>query len=608
MAALDTAAATPNALPWWERFVAALNFTPAAPAAPAAPAVAETPRVPRPTRVRATTSSARADGVGGAGTGVGSTTETGVARKPLATPLPIGGMAAPGRQTADAGGHPIGAILPPDDPASSWRMHQLDDEKLRHLSPSKLLAVLSEASPDVSRALYVFLRMSNAGWTITAKKPADAGAPEKTGETDHAAQAALRALLARLSILHGNVDVLFNRLFLTAWMRGAFFAELVFDANYAVVDLVAPDPITVRFRRERDPERGLVWRLGQMQSAETGWLSGASTGSGSAASTTASTATAAGKLLDKLPGATSSPGWPPGSGGGFVPLDYPTICYVPVDPFPGSPYGRALCTPAVFSSLFLLQLLHDLRRVVSQQGYPRLDVELVMEQLRLTMPPDDQDDPDAVRTWVSGSIKQVQDAMGSLKPEDTYVHTDVVKVNRPVGTVDSSSLGGIDAILKAVERMSTRALKAMPLSMGSVEGISEANATRQWELEVAGIKSFQHLCEGMLERLFGLALQMAGLPAVVEVRFAELRAAELLRDAQVETLRVKNAREKYNAGWITQDEASMDVTGHPAAEPEPRTAAINGDLAAQDSDNEAEQDAMASLDTNDGEPKEEEAG
>lgn len=320
-----------------------------------------------------------------------------------------------------------------------------------------------------------------------------------------------------------------NRLFVGAFLRGAFFAELVLDRRGRVpLDLVTPDPVTARFRRVDDPDRGPLWRLCQ------------------------------------------------GQGVHIVDLNRPTIMYVPVDPLPGSPYGRPLAAPALFSSLFLLGLLHDLRRVVAQQGYPRLDLAVSLERLMAAMPADLEADSEALKNWVAATISEVQTVFNGLQPDDAYIHTDVVTVNRPVGAVDASSLGGVDGLIKSLERMLTRALKTMPLLMADTAGASEANANRQWEVHAAGIKSLQHLAENLLSRLLTLALQAQGLPATVEFRFAELRAAEMLRDAQTENLQIANARAKYDAGWTSQDEAAEAVTGHAADVPEPRVVAEGG--------------------------------
>lgn len=245
--------------------------------------------------------------------------------------------------------------------------------------------------------------------------------------------------------------------------------------------------------------------------------------------------------------------------------------YVPVDPLPGIPFGQSLCSSAVFPVLFSLSLLHDLRRVVSQQGYPRLDIEVVMEKLVASMPADLRSDPVAGERWIKSVIKQVSDSYTALEPDDAYVHTDVTKVNRPVGTVDSSSLGAIDGLMAALDRQAVRSLKTMPLLFGINEATSETHANRQWEVHVAGVKALQHMCEGLLERLFTLALQAQGVQSHVRWRFAELRGAELLRDEQVRALKLRNAALAYALGYISQDEAAQwGAEMQEADEDEPR--------------------------------------
>jgi hypothetical protein len=113
---------------------------------------------------------------------------------------------------------------------------------------------------------------------------------------------------------------------------------------------------------------------------------------------------------------------------------------------------------------------------------------------------------------------------------------------------------------------------------------SETNANRQWEIQAAGIKSLQHLLETMLERLFALGLQAQGIQTDVTFRFAELRAAEMLRDAQTEMMQIANERAKYEAGWTSQDEAAEAITGHAADAPAPRVASAAPGLAQDDGD------------------------
>jgi hypothetical protein len=424
-----------------------------------------------------------------------------------------------GRITQDAGLDSfsrLSVIVAPPDAESAWRSMSLDDRTLDRLPVSTLIKYLCNLSPDISKAVWDYQRLINPGYEILVTKPGS--------ETeDKKAKATLDLFLDFLKDEYGGFDVVINRMSIAAYLRGAVLAELVLDkAGKKPVDFVTPDPAIIRFKRKEDPERGYKWVMGQYQK------------------------------------------------GHFVAFERPTVRYVAIDPFPDEPYGRPPVGPALFSTLFLLGLLHDLRRVVSQQGYPRIDISLALNKLREAMPPDLEGDAKAVKEWVDGALNEVREIYKNLQPDEAYVHLDTVDIKRPVGTVDSDSLGAVDDLLKALERMSVRALKTMPLMMGSADASNETNANRQWEIFIAGIKSLQHLIEGVIERLLGLALEAQGVAAVVSFRFAEARASEEMRDAQTEGLKIANERQKYAMGWTTQDEAAETITGHKAAEPKPR--------------------------------------
>lgn len=430
----------------------------------------------------------------------------------------------------------FGFIAPPTAPNELWRTEDLDSKTYNSLSASRLIELLADLSPELSAALFYHVLFLNPGVEITTTRPGEEDEP------DEAAQAALEAFLSRLDGYYGSRGVVFDRLMLGAVLRGAFLVELVLNDNREPVDLVVPDPHIIRFRQDIDDERGPVWQIGQ-------W--------------------------DKQ----------------FVPLDVPTIQYVPVHPLPGGPpYGRSPLQPAIHSALFLLSLLRDLKRVVQQQGYPRLDIAVKLEQLATTLmqvAPEVAQDADKFREWVEAAIDEVEDTYGALEPDDAFVHADTIEVNQPVGTLNASSLGAVDSIIRAVERSLVRALKTMPLLLGINEATTETHANRQWEIYVAMIRSLQHNAETVLERLLGLALQLQGIQADVSVSFAEIRASERLRDAQAEALEIANARQKYEAGWWSQDEAALEVVGHEADEAVPRQTAggfgnLLGDMAGND--------------------------
>ncbi len=408
-------------------------------------------------------------------------------------------------------------VQPPETAGSTWRVYDLDAQELAQLTPTRLIEILADASPEVSRALFDFVRLFNPGWEVMTYRPG-------SEEQDTRAQALVDEFFQALKDRHGAADVVLNRLILGAFLRGAFFSELVMDRSGRLpLDIATPDPAAARFERMIDPDYGEVWVLGQ-------WIDGE-----------------------------------------FMRLDeFETVSYIPIDPFPNQPYGRSPVLPALFTAVFLLGILHDLKRVIEQQGYPRIVVRVSLEKLAEIAPDTAQPGTEEFNQWVDATINEVKSVYASLQPDDAYITTDEVEIDNPIGTVDADSLGAIDKIIVALERMLIRALKTVPLLFGVNETSSETHANRQWEVHAAGIASLQHLLEAQLEKLLGLALQAQGVAARVEFRFSQLRASEALRDAQSEAMEISNATAKYEAGWISQDEASEMITGSPADVPEPR--------------------------------------
>jgi hypothetical protein len=437
---------------------------------------------------------------------------------------------AGGRATTDREGQITGAlqvVIPPPSPLDDWRTLTLDSRTLDRVTPQQLISYLLDLSPDISKGQWDFSRMANAGWEAKALRTG-------SDEIDELAQAALDAFLERLKLLYGSADVPINRLFMNALTRGGILSELVLDAaGRQPIDLAVPDAAIVRFRQVDDPERGTIYQAGQQKGFAT-----------------------------------------------FVPFDRETISYIPIDPAPGSPYGRPMIAPAIFAGLFILSMLHDLRRVIAQQGYPRPDISIDLE--KLAVPAGIVVGTTAYYTWLGEIGQQIADAYAALEPDSAYVHTSATVLNRPVGTVDADSLGGLGQIIEAIERQLVRALKTAPFMMGMSQSQTETMANRQWEAFLQGIKSVQHLVEAQLERQCTLGLQAQGIVATVQWRFAENRAAEMERDERVKALKIANGREAYRAGFYSQDEASEYAVGKPADVPEPREDASGSEPPASD--------------------------
>lgn len=415
---------------------------------------------------------------------------------------------------AMGGGALYWAVSPPVDANAEWAVQDLDAAALTSMPADELLTLLARISPEVSKAYWDFVVYVGNAVEVSAFRPG-------TQDSFPAAENALTAFMERLSNQHNSFLHAVHQVIAGGFLRGAFAAELVLDsAGRRPLNLATPDPALFRFRRRDDEELGQVWDLGQVQ-----------------------------------------------ANGQFVSFEeLETVKYVPILPnVGGPPYGVSWVEPALFPAVFLLALLHDLRRVVANQGYSRQDIVVELERLRASMPASIQADPEAWKDWVNGTIDEVSDAYAALQPDDAWVHTDVAVLNQPVGVLGQTNMTtAVNELMMSIERMMVRALKTIPFLLAARQTTTETQANREWEAFTAGIGIIQRKLGEMLDRLLTLSLEAQGIAADVVVEFGQLQETDRMRRAQTEEIEIRNAAAKVAQGWIDNDQAAEEITGSPA--------------------------------------------
>jgi hypothetical protein len=416
-----------------------------------------------------------------------------------------------GRLTTTSGGYRLNQVIPQPE-AGDWRLENVTSDELRRMSPADLIARMIRISPEISRAYFDFLRMANPGHELKAVNPGTDIPNEPAQEWLNFFEKVLADRNNR-----GSADVVYNQMLTNLWVRGALFCELVLakDAR-SFADIVVPDAYSARFKVVKDEEIG-------------------------------------GQRFQLVQG----------TGRDEVVLDRITIRYIPVDPLPDTPYGTSPVAPGLFPAIFLITMLQDARRVVAQQGWPRLNIMVKVAEIIATMRPEDQKKPEVVKAYVTQAVNEIAASYSDLDPDQAWVHSDTVEFGAPIGAI--GNLEGIGSLISVLERMCVRALKSQPLLFGMPEGVSEANANRQWEVHVQGIQALQSLCSAALSSLFTLALEAQGIAAEARFSFKELRAIEDLRDAQAMFQRLTNSQLAEVLGYMEHDEASIYYVGHPAA-------------------------------------------
>lgn len=404
------------------------------------------------------------------------------------------------------------APIPARDGSSLYQLYNLIDDWSHLLDPNDALLVLARHSPEVASAWHDSVMLAVGGWEANAYHADD---PEKEHEE---AQAELKSIMNRLGDRHGSFHALAAEMVTSIVFRGALGAESVYGKDrQTLLDIAVIDPSWIMFRPVHDEELGDHWELGQMQDGK--WVS----------------------------------------------LEIPTIRYMPYNRIPKEPpYGVPMFQPSVMPAVFMLGLLYDIRRVMAKQGFGRLDVTIITEQLVTRMAPDrTKMDGDKIKAMIETFAAEISDAMEELLPDDVFVHTDDVEVNHsPNGGGEGNMLNGIASLIESLERQLIKALKSMPLLQAVTDGVSEANANKQWEIYAKTIGTLQQMIENMLGYHLRYALRLKGYDVKVELRFAEVRGIDEYREAEAFSMKVEGAVAAENAKYMTPEEAAMYVTGH----------------------------------------------
>ncbi len=402
------------------------------------------------------------------------------------------------------GGGVFGAL-----PKKTQRELRLDDFTLSTMSVEDLIDTLIDAHPDMSFAVWNFMRIGDSGYTIWVEDL-------ENGEIYEEGQLEIQNLIKRLSQpnieqfeLSRDFDKIVDQLMLSTITRGACALELVLTPNYDDVAFIAPvDPATVDFKFEND-------RYVPYQDEET------------------------------------------------LSLDIPTFFYDGLDEMIDEPYGRSPILGAINAVIFQLQVMNDLKQVVHNQGYPRFDITILEEVLLKRMPIHIRNNEEKKQKWLNEKLQEIIDMYNDLDPDDSFVHYDSVEVGMAGGGQNGGALIDPEKLMNVIDHQIMAGLKTLSTILGRRStGNTESFAKMEIKLYIKGVEAIQRTVERLISRALTLALNIKGMQGVVYFKFNPIEIRTSMETAQFEQVHLLNCQFKRDQGWISQEEASMLAVGH----------------------------------------------
>lgn len=397
-------------------------------------------------------------------------------------------------------------IAPPRSPWESWEFKELDEESLSRYTPEQIYDIIISISPEANLSLWHANRFVNPYFWFEFDNPEDV----KTIE-------AMDRWMEMFTNYYGGFDTLVSQAVAGLFTRGSLFAEMVFaDAGGGMlepVDLLVRDPIWVRFQKQEDPKRGRVWHYGQ---------------------------------------------WIDNRFRSFQ--DDPTVLYMPLDPFPGPMYGRSMMGSAISCTTFIVGMLREIRRVIANQGYPRLDISVDLESLESIYNQLKSSNPETASfpEWAQSQMDNITALYNKLQSHQAFVHDTSVNVNPHPGALNWQ-LSMLDEIIRMLERQLVRAYKSVPLLHGSNESLAESQADAQYVVYTESINALKRAIAIVISLLFSYALRMSGIMNRVRLHFGMVNEMQAKLRAETRQIEIGNIVSQIESGLIDVEEGKEQI-------------------------------------------------
>lgn len=245
-----------------------------------------------------------------------------------------------------------------------------------------------------------------------------------------------------------------------------------------------------------------------------------------------------------------------------IDLDVPTFFYVALDQDLLEAYSDSPLEAAVQAVLADTDFFNDLRRLVKRALHPRLDVEIDEEAFRKSVPAEVLLDPAALKSYTDNVMTQVQTLVNDLNPEDALIHFGFLKFTY-LNHGNSSPAQEEETLMNMARSRMASGAKSMPAVLGHGDtGTQNVASTQSLLFMKSAVGAVQEKINELYSRCFTLAIRLFGIDGYAEFRYA---AVDLRPENELEAFRsMKQSRvlQLLSLGFITDDEASIQLTGN----------------------------------------------
>lgn len=245
-------------------------------------------------------------------------------------------------------------------------------------------------------------------------------------------------------------------------------------------------------------------------------------------------------------------------GGEEIDLDLPTVIYVTQDQSVTDAYPTSPMSSAIQPVLSDLDFNNSMRRALLRAVLPRLQAVINSEKVKKDTPADILADPDRYAAYKNSIVSSIENVVNGLNPEDALVSFDVIEYSYIDGGHDPSAI--IERVQKVMNAKLAAGGKTLPVALGFASTSNASSSESLLYLKQAG--SIRKKLNEFYSRALTMAVRLMGYDGYVEFRYDELDLRPSNELEAFRSMRQKRYLELLSFGFITDDEAGLELTGN----------------------------------------------
>ena len=247
-------------------------------------------------------------------------------------------------------------------------------------------------------------------------------------------------------------------------------------------------------------------------------------------------------------------------GGTEVDLDFPTVFYTSVDQSLTTAYANSPLESSIQPVLADTEYLNDLRRVMKRAMHPRLQAILDSEKVAKLVPPEAENDPEALRAFQNQIRSELEAVVNNLSPEDALVAFDMVEFS-----YISGGTGDVPEVIQTLQELLNAKMATGSKTLPSVLGHGSGSQNIASSETLLFMKTADGIIRSKLNEMFSkiltLAVRLFGLDVAVTFEYDPIQLRPKDELEAFYAMRQSRVLELLSLGLLGDDEASIQLTG-----------------------------------------------